>query len=177
MKTIGIDPGLNGGMTCLDSTNGLVSFVESIPMPTVDVPYKKRTRKDIDTKGVCAFFERYKGAIVFMEKVGARPNQGAVSTFRFGEGSGIVSGIASGMGFRVFFPTPQAWMKVVFGKCPVSHVKKSIQWCKIEFPSVDWRKSKRAKKPHDGKTDSCAIAYFGCLIGQEVTAYEEKENT
>jgi hypothetical protein len=165
MKIIGIDPGLNGGITCLESMNGKVLLVESIAMPTKDVPYKKKTRKEIDTESVCSFLDRHINAsFVFIEKVNAMPGQGVVSMFRFGEGAGILSGIVSAKGFALIYTYPQVWMRAVFGRCSVSLLKRSVKWCEELFPKTDWRKSTRAKKAHDGKTDSCAIAYFGCLM-------------
>lgn len=48
---------------------------------------------------------------VGIEKVNSMPNQGSSSTFRFGEGYGIVQGCAMAVGCKVHYIQPVTWKK------------------------------------------------------------------
>lgn len=152
-RVIGIDPGLDGGMTCVESGK----IVSSIVMPTIALG-KKRI---IDGVAVCRFIRSMSPSKITMERVHSMPKQGISSTFSFGHGFGLLEGIIIAMEIPYQLIIPQAWMKKVLVGLPKDPDSKgSIIYCQRMFPNIDWRKSERCRTPHDGKTDSCCIAIF-----------------
>lgn len=159
MIAVGIDPGLDGGLTALESRPGeLHAFVASEPMPTLGGSSGKRV---LDIHGIKRFLAANKPDLVVLEKVGAMPGQGVTSMFNFGYVAGLVEGVVFTLGLRVEFVQPQVWQRLVFKGIPRDNAKPSMIFCQRMFPSVDWRGSERSRTPHDGKTDSCCLAYYG----------------
>lgn len=155
MRTVGIDPGLNGGITLYDNENPSWS-VTSFVMPT----FKAGTKSHIDAGGVSRILKLFNPDRVVIEKVGAMPGQGVTSMFSFGYGAGMLEGIVTALGYPLSFVTPQAWMKAVLKGLPKTGAKSSVVFCARMFPGIDWRGTDRSRKPHDGKTDSCCIAMY-----------------
>jgi len=155
MIACGIDPGINGGITFINDAT--INTIISLPLPTINTGGKER----VDPKALSEILRENKPDVVCVEKVGAMPGQGVTSMFSFGYGAGIIEGILAALSIPYSFVIPQTWMKTVLMGLPKNvDSKSSIIWCQRFFPSVDWRKSERSKKPHDGKTDSACIAWY-----------------
>lgn len=164
MIICGIDPGLSGGITIIerlfDGRHENISIM-SMPMPTVDIGKKKV----LDVRSINTILRCKVLDLVVIEKVGAMPGQGVTSMFSFGYGAGILEGIVSSLYIPYELARPQEWMKKVLTGLPKgSDSKASILWCQRKFPDIDWRGTERSKKPHDGKTDSCCLAWYGLLM-------------
>lgn len=155
----GIDPGLSGGLTFISDADdqNIVSF----PMPTILVGKKEK----LYGEAIVRHLEGLKPKAVFIEQVGAMPGQGVTSMFSFGYGCGQLEGIVSALRIPLRFVRPQEWMKFVLAGLPKEGAKSSVLWCQRYYPSVDWRRTERCKTPHDGKTDSACIAYYGLKKG------------
>jgi hypothetical protein len=80
--------------------------------------------------------------------------------FSFGYGTGILEGILIAMRIPYRRVRPQEWMKEVLKGLPKVE-KASVLFCQRQWPGTDWRGTERSKKPHDGKTDSACMAYYG----------------
>jgi len=106
MYTVGIDPGLKGGMAFYHP-NQLVAE----RTPVVAVPYKKKTRNDMDLNSICDKFEYFEVSHVFLEQVSAMPGQGVTGMFRFGQNLGQWQGIIAGLGLKCIMVRPQVWKK------------------------------------------------------------------
>ena len=110
MFTVGIDPGLKGGIAFYTPT-ALFAF----RTPTVKVPYtkkgKKTTRNDMDLNECRVILQREDITQVFLEKVSARPGQGVTSMFRFGQNLGQWQGLLTGMGIDYTLISPQVWKR------------------------------------------------------------------
>jgi len=147
--TIGIDPGLDGGLAAI-GPEGLHLTV----MPTAAVG----KHRQIDEQAVVSWLLAHYPAIVFLELVGARPGQGVVSMFTFGTGWGLVRGICAGMALPYELIRPQEWQKVMLTGQPKGseYLVASRLW-----PSADWRASDRATKTHEGLVDAALIAEYG----------------
>lgn len=158
MLVVGIDPGLDGGLTALLAQRPTPYVRASEPMPTIGGAKGKRL---IDAAGVKRFLAAWSPDLVIIERVGARTGQGVTSMFNFGYGAGLIEGIVFAMGFRVEFVLPQEWQKEVYRGLPRDNPKPSVIFCQRTYPAFDWRGTERSRTPHDGKTDSCCIAYYG----------------
>lgn len=157
-RVVGIDPGLNGGLTSLEYNEHGMMVISSEPMPTIGGAKGKRL---ISLAGVKNFLVGADPNLVIIERVSARPGQGVTSMFTFGYGCGLIEGIVFALGMQQMFVLPQAWQKNLFKGLPRDMDKPSQLFCQRTFPNVDWRATERSRVPHDGKTDSCCLAYYG----------------
>ena len=165
MKIIGIDPGANGAITCMDETGK----VESI-RPILRVA--GRFDGSDFNKLLCSFYRDAREDIhcVFIEDVHAIFGSAAKATFTFGKTCGIIEGIIIANHLRYIYVQPKVWQKEMFQG--VKEVRKpktnridtkamSELACKRLFPDEKFVATDRCTKTHDGMTDSCLIAEWG----------------
>lgn len=145
--TIGIDPGLSGGIAVLSGMHVL----QLHKMPVI----KNGTKKVIDTHALVELLQGYDHAgLTVIEKVHAMPKQGVSSTFTFGFGCGILEGVLAGLSMPMAYVTPQAWQKSMFNGIDAALGKKrSTAFARKRWPSV--------KKWNDGMADAACIALWG----------------
>lgn len=107
---IGIDPGLNGALAV--ASNGRLDAVRDLPT----LRDGKRTRLDVRSFAtkLCASRTVYGARHVYLEHVGAMPQQGSGSAFNFGRTYGEIRGVLIALGFTLHEVTPQTW-KFAFG--------------------------------------------------------------
>ncbi len=105
---IGIDPGINGGVTIIH---------DGIPK-VFDVPTKieekaKKKKRVFDKEAMAALFRPYAGkdTLVCLELVHAMPGNGNVSMFGFGRGFGVWEGIIAAFEMGLDIIPPQRWKK------------------------------------------------------------------
>ena len=109
MIIVGVDVGISGGIAVLNDGQLIAVY----DMPTVDVPYKNKTRKEVDPFTLHKILFENNPDMIVVESVNAFKGQGVTSMFRFGESFGIIKGVASSYVFRdhLIFVKPQAWKK------------------------------------------------------------------
>lgn len=96
MKTIGIDPGKNGGIAILDEKGNVL---ELIKMPA--------TPEDL-----FLFLNQYTmQTVCILEKVGGMPGNGGSAMFNFGKGYGNIEMALIACGIKTITVTPQKWQK------------------------------------------------------------------
>lgn len=139
---IGIDPGKKGGFAVL--IDGKVWKAEVWD----DAEFVDTMRQVSQMRTV---------ARAAVEKVGAMPGQGLVSTFSFGKSAGFIEGTLMALDIPYQLVSPQKW-KAEFGLN--SDKQKSIEVCRKLFPDVDLLATPRCKKPSDGKAESILIGCF-----------------
>lgn len=148
MKTlfIGIDPGKKGGIACIDTENNL-SFT---------VPYSDNALIDLCRDTHNSLIDAA-NVVCCLEKVGARPGQGVVSMFSFGQSVGYIKGVLES--FRIPYQeiTPQKW-KREFGLSSEKAV--SAEVCRKLFPDVSLLATPKCKKPHDGMAEALLMAEY-----------------
>lgn len=147
MKTlfIGIDPGKSGGIACIDTKDG----------GCYAIPYS-----DNDLLDLCRH-EGWNGntehIMCCLEKVGARPGQGVVSMFSFGQSVGYIKGVLEA--FRIPYQeiVPQKWKKEFSLN---SEKSASVEVCRKLFPDVSLLATEKCKKPHDGMAEALLMAEY-----------------
>lgn len=158
---VGIDPGKEGGIAILTLTG-----VESVrPMPLIG--------DEIDGAELRSIILTYPtdSIIVGIEKVGARPGQGSVSTFTFGHGCGIIEGVVQALAWPYVKVMPKTWQKVAFeGISPITKIEKgktkndpkkmALVAASRLYPDVNLLASERCKVPHSGIVDALLIAHY-----------------
>lgn len=104
---VGIDPGNNGALAFLDCEANTVRLVD---MPTFEFETtKKRVR--IDPYSIVFEMNRQDVAHIYLEEVFSSPQMGVTSSFNFGEGKGMIEGIAAGMNIPLTQVKPTRWKK------------------------------------------------------------------
>lgn len=157
MIFIGIDPGLNGGVALLEPGQ---QPIELHVMPTIaGKDYDVQALKDI----LKAPLNKGAGVLVTFEQQHALPGQGLTSTLQTGKGYGILLGLIAGLDIPHQIISARVWQKELFtgvaGKLDTKAKSEII--AKRLFPYADFRRSKLAKKNHDGITDAACIAEYG----------------
>jgi crossover junction endodeoxyribonuclease RuvC len=84
MRTLGLDPGIRGGLTIVEMTDGIATVVSAIEVPTVGVAAKER----VNVAALYAWLREYRPEFAFIERAQAMPRQGASSGFKYGRAVG-----------------------------------------------------------------------------------------
>lgn len=140
MIYIGIDPGKSGAMAIIRSDS-----VEVIPF---DQEKYRDKLGEITQSAFCA-----------VEKVGAMPKQGVVSSFEFGRNAGFIDGLLWAYKIPCKLVTPQTWKK------EYTLLKRdkdaSVAEAHRLFPSVSLRPTEKCRKDNDGMAEALLIAEWG----------------
>jgi crossover junction endodeoxyribonuclease RuvC len=100
---LAIDPGVAGAFALLGDT----ALVDDLPVHQAQHGRSAKVRAELDLHGFRMLLAGQLVSHCFIERVAARPGQGTVSMFRFGEAAGAVYGLIVGLGLPVTFATPQ----------------------------------------------------------------------
>lgn len=149
MITVGIDPGKKGALVRITDVTQ-----EALPMPLIG--------KEIDSFAISQWLKEQRPDIVMMEKVGARPNQGVVSMFNFGDGYGKVKGVLETLAIPYKLVTPQQWKKVILAGT-AKDKDAAIQYVSNLYPDLQLIMP-RCRKPHDGIADAACLAEYARMI-------------
>jgi hypothetical protein len=160
--TVGIDPGIGGGVVLLDSNDGTV--LRSIRTPV----FTEKNKRHYDLPGMRAalILRNHTLDLVAIEKVHTLPRDGRVGAFNFGVGYGMWLGLLSGLTLPYTEVTPQRWQARMLAGLPRGpQVKASaVRAAKSLFPKLplnfkaDW-----------GMADAALIAEYGRRLKQGVT--------
>lgn len=102
---IGIDPGKNGGIALLDQEGNVIN-VEKMPETPQDLYSSLAQLSSL----VAALDDSQ--LVVYIEKVGGIPGQGASSAFSFGKGCGHLEMALLALKMKTNDVTPQKWQKL-----------------------------------------------------------------
>lgn len=148
MIYIGIDPGKNGGIAIIITSNVDSNFNKVV---------SSEKYSDDNLLNTCRAFTGA-NVVCVLEKVNTMPGQGVVSMFNFGQNFGFIQGVLKAYGIPYELVTPQKWKKEF--SC-TSDKNTSIEVCKRLFPSVNLKATDRCKKDHDGMAEALLIAEYG----------------
>ena len=171
---LGIDIGLQGGISFFDTVSGEVLSVYEMPSEKIETK-AGRNKGIINLPRLKFILEIPKvheeTALVVLENVHAFPGQGVVAMATLMEQKGIIRGLCSGLGYDEFLVEPKMWQKY-YDMIPPKDLKgtsasktKTLrkQWLKdtsLEkarslFP--EWAETKLASKTAHGLSDSLLI--------------------
>jgi len=151
VKTIGIDPGL-GGAIALHMYDSSVDLVVCHDMPVIKVGNRRR----LNIASVVAILREWRtihGPLdAALEHVSARPRQGVVSAFTFGEGFGALEAALCSAGHRMHLVRPATWKRAMrLGKDKhASRIRATEYW------PEQWELFQRTKD--DGRAEACLLA-------------------
>jgi len=180
----GLDPGKDGFITAFTEKGGYKFY----PMPEHKVPSgkllksgKPQMKTEFHLSGLanlvweiaCDFPLVTYNLVAGIEEVGGRGGWGATQNFSFGYIAGMQRMIFEMLSAEIIMVRPQKWQSFVrkgytLIKNPSSSGKTMVvdskamaeQICVSEFPDIDFRKTERATKNHDGKCDSFLICNY-----------------
>jgi len=166
MYTVGIDPGIKGGIAFYSPTKLL-----AYRTPTVKVPFvkrgKKTTRDDMDLGECRDILLRHPVSQIFLEQVSAMPGQGVTGMFRFGQNLGQWQGLLIGLDLEYILVRSQVWKKQV-GLIGAAKVD-SVELAKQNFPNN--ASDFKYKTADEGKAEAALIAKYGwSIISYETSA-------
>jgi hypothetical protein len=154
---VGIDNGKEGGISVIDENENII---ECIVMPVLE----SGTKKEYDVNQIVNYFKAIKftyNTTVGLEDCHIMPKNGGKQNFKTGEQFGIIKGILKGLSIPYEIVKARDWQKEILKSLTVKDTKlKSIMYCQNKYPGVDFRRTERSKKQHDGKTDSLCIAIY-----------------
>lgn len=168
---LGCDPGLNGGFAVI--SGGQIRY--KFAMPLIDTIRKDgKIKKEIDRNGVLSFLSAIPPPLrtVIEEQIPVR-NQHIQGSHTLAKNYGILL-----MGFTAtwvnYTEVPSSVWQAHFGIVSVKEGKgttkeQAYHIAQRLYPNVDFRKSDRSHKFHDGITDSILLAtYCQFLFSEEV---------
>ena len=161
---LGIDPGLTGGfaVVCGDRIRC------KIAMPTITFGNTKDNSKktEIDRKGVLSFLQLFPvHTHVVIEKQEAFRGQDIVSSCTICKNYGMLLMALTVARFYITEVSPGDWQEY-FGIVSVKKgggkttKQQAYKIAQAKYPNVDFRKSERARTPHDGMVDAILIATY-----------------
>lgn len=160
MFSIGIDPGISGGICAIDAKNLEIVLLEDCPV------YKTGAGKDYDIAAMAEILRRValKGpCIIILERAQAMPKQGVVGTFNFGRGYGIWLGILGTLGIPYRTVRPSEWTGKVLKGMQGKGKNRAIQFVCQAFPGISLV-PEGCRKIRDGRADAACLAYYGVIV-------------
>jgi crossover junction endodeoxyribonuclease RuvC len=148
---LAIDPGITGAFALLGDT----ALVDDLPVHQAQHGRGAKVRAELDLHGFRMLLTGQPVSHCFIERVAARPGQGTVSMFRFGEAAGAVYGLIVGLGLPVTFATPQQWQKYHgVGASPDAARQRAVQLYPTLAPML-------ARKRDQHRADALLLACYG----------------
>ena len=173
---IGIDPGIKGAISVVDSNGDLVECIQLPSEKEESRTGRKISRPDI--VGIINVFDKLRihysaPAVVMIEKQVAMPGQNSIGTFNTGKGYGILLALIAvyfGRAKRDIVDCKE-WQQemipdrtLVFSKLRRDKRKQlkadSVATAIKMFPDAKFKKSARSRVDNDGMTDSALIAAY-----------------
>lgn len=152
----GIDPGINGAFSLLDTENASLTIH--------DMPYFEyttvRTKKKIDPYTITKILKSCKVSSIMLEEIASSPQMGVVSAFSFGEGNGIILGVAAALEIPVTLVKPSQWKKTL--RVPADK-RAAVQRAAQLFPAATRAFSGPRGGVFDGRAESALLALLGAL--------------
>ena len=153
---VGIDPGNAGALAFMSTKDGVIHLMD---MPIFEWE-TTRTRKKIDGYAIADALRTHPVERVYMEEVWSSPQMGVVSAFSFGNGRGIIEGIAAGLNIPMTQVKPAKWKKDL--KVPADK-RAAVQRASQLLPGL----SSAFRGPRggviDGRAEAALLAFYGCL--------------
>lgn len=159
MKFVGIDPGKEGGISCLDDDGTLT--LHTIP----------KIGDEVDVNALNEIIEQYVGNsnhIFALEDVKPFPGTSAMSMGKLMEIKGIKRGILIANKATYVMVPPKTWQKVAWSGVPnmkKSNMKNDTKGMSLVaasriFPNEKFLATSRSRVPHDGLVDAALMSFY-----------------
>lgn len=161
MQYIGIDPGLDGGIATLSQSGDIL---RACSMPTI----KLGKGRVVDVLEIRRELNYYIDTVVYLEEA-SKHSAGVLSLCSTWYTFGAIETILKLSAIRYQVIRPQNWQKRFWTRPTMAKGDKfdtkaaALMAATRLWPEVDWTKSLKARKPHDGMIDAALIAEFARL--------------
>jgi crossover junction endodeoxyribonuclease RuvC len=146
MRTVGIDPGLDGAFACIDGTDITIS-----DMPTVEINGKRK----VDVHAVVRVLVGFGHVdMIVLEEVGAMPGNGGVSMFNFGRSFGALEGVMVALQRPHTLVRPAKWTAALGVGCDKGRHRAEAMRL---YPQVA---DQLARKKDDGRADALLLCHW-----------------
>jgi crossover junction endodeoxyribonuclease RuvC len=150
---LGLDPGTHGALAALKGSD--VVLLEDLPTHTLSTK-GRGDRAELDIYNLHAMIVEL-GPIehAFVERVTARPGNGSVSMFRFGQAVGAISATLAVMGIPTTYVQPKVWQRYHgIGPTPDAARQRAVQLYPQTAPGL-------RRKADGNRADALLIASYG----------------
>jgi crossover junction endodeoxyribonuclease RuvC len=167
MIVIGLDPGTHGAIAALHGN--AVSLLADLPVHVIAAK-GRGDRAELDVHALHGLIAEL-GPIehAFIEKVTARPGNGSVSMFRFGQACGAIYATLAVMGIPLTYVLPRVWQAHHgIGPTPDAARQRAAQLYPQIAPQL-------ARKADGNRADALLIAAYGRQASNSVRSRATKE--
>jgi crossover junction endodeoxyribonuclease RuvC len=169
---IGFDPGVHGAIAAL--ADGKVVLLDDLPVHVL-ATRGRENRAELDVHTLHGMILNL-GSVThaFTERVTARPGNGSVSMFRFGQSVGVIYAVLAVMGIPVTHVLPKVWQKYHgIGPTPDAARQRAVQLFPQTAPQL-------RRKADGNRADALLIAAYGQVTlakGNKITHLAERHHT
>ena len=158
---LGIDVGKDGGLALYNSETGsLMTWLIPDDLKVLDECFSE-IRREVGASDI----------LVLIEDVHSIFGSSAKSNFQFGRIKGVKEALSVCWFGGYELVQPKKWQSRVWIEEDIALKENGRKETKLTsanaakrlFPGYDFRKSERARKPHDGLVDAALIALYGLL--------------
>lgn len=171
---VGIDVGQAGGIFAMLESREVI-LKEAIPKTKNEVNYEKLFSQLKQIRALAGFDCKI---IVVLEDVHSLYGMSAKSNFSFGHIKGFKEGLLVALKYEYHLVQPKVWQKGVWipedvvteevkGRMKKDTKATSLNAARRIFGDLDFRKSSRAKIPHDGIVDAALMAEYAKTVNQK----------
>lgn len=149
-RIIGCDPGLQGALAVIDTTNWTLS-IEDMPLEPA-----RAGKNAVSPAGVARLFDAAQPDHVYIEDVWSSPNMGTVSAWGFGRSLGIVEGACAS---RTILSkvSPQIWKRATnTPKCKNEARRRAMRLFPCAYDLF-------ARVKDDGRAEAAMICFYAVL--------------
>lgn len=174
---IGVDPGLDGAISCYDSTINDIVYSEKFVTTKYGVITTIHPFQILDQLATIRRNYKISEIYISIEEVHSYPTDGPKNAFNFGLSTGILLTCLSTLTIHVTTINPETWQKCISEyvnfNYPSKYNKKKISTsmelfaCNHLFPLAIFSKTlyiNRGRLPDSGKMDAALIAYTSYLL-------------
>jgi crossover junction endodeoxyribonuclease RuvC len=153
---LGVDPGINGGLSIVKITDAAAPvLIECIDIPVVGTGAKER----VDAIALRDWLTTYKPQHAYIERAQAMPRQGASSGFKYGRATGAIEAVLACCEIPLTIIEPSASKK--FHKLRGGDKEGARQLALQLFPAAH---SMLARRKDHGRADATLLALYGAKL-------------
>ena len=155
---IGIDPGVAGGLVCMDSGGNIR---KKHVMPIIKIGTKNKIDPVALTQWLKDCYTEEKIRMVAIEEQRPMHKIGEVATFGMGRGYGIIEGVVAATELPYSLIRPIDWQREMFKGLPKGKTKDLSKQVAVQlFPKENFKRTDKCTNLHDGLTDATLIAEY-----------------
>jgi crossover junction endodeoxyribonuclease RuvC len=149
MRTLGIDPGINGGLAIVDIDIDSTVLIDAIDIPVTGIKAKQR----VDVLGVRDWILAHQPRHALIERAGVMPKQGIASGFKYGRAVGAIEAAVALCNIPLTIVEPAVWKRRLglYGADKENSRQRALQL----FPSAH---ALLARKMDHGRAEAALIA-------------------